>query len=106
MANKLNRDTSAEQAAEMALEYCINNNIMAAFFKEHRKEVIGMVLDFTEERVNEFIGKLEKEIQQKQLVINAKERELENKDRELESKNREIERLSRLLEEQGILLEG
>ena len=122
-----NIDTSAEQAAEMALEYCINNNIMAAFFEEHRKEVIGMVLDFTEERVNEFIGKLEKEIEQKQLVINAKERELEskereiesmdrkieskereleNKDRELQSKDREIERLSRLLEEQGISLEG
>jgi predicted RNase H-like nuclease (RuvC/YqgF family) len=118
-----NRDTGAEQAAVMALDYCINNNIMAAFFKEHGKEVIGMVLDFTQERASEFIGKLEKEIEQKQLDIDAKERVIESKEREIESKEREIEskervieskereieskereigRLSRLLEEHGI----
>lgn len=114
-----NRDTSAEQAAVMALDYCINNNIMAAFFKEHGKEVIGMVLDFTQERASEFIGKLEKEIEQKQLDIDAKERVIESKEREIkskervieskereiESKERVIERLSRLLDEHGISLQ-
>lgn len=55
-------------------------------------------LDFTQERASEFIGKLEKEIEQKQLDIDAKERVIE-------SKEREIERLSRLLEEHGISLQ-
>ena len=112
-------DISAQKAAVMALDYCVNNNIMATFFKEHRKEVIGMVLDFTEERASEFIGKLEKEIEEKQQYIDDKtreienknkeienkDREIENKDREIENKNKQIEQMSRILEEHGITLQ-
>ena len=105
-------DISAQKAAVMALDYCVNNNIMATFFKEHRKEVIGMVLDFTEERASEFIGKLEKEIEEKQQYIDDKTREIENKnkeienkDREIENKNKQIEQMSRILEEHGITLQ-
>ena len=100
------REVSALKAAVMALDYCINNNIMATFFNEHRKEVIGMVLDFTEERASEFIGKLEKEIEQKQLDIETRQLELESKDRELENKDRELENKDRELESKDRELEN
>ena len=93
MANKLNREHKS--------------TLFASMFSDKKN-----ALDFTQERASEFIGKLEKEIEQKQLDIDAKERVIESKERvieskesEIESKEREIERLSRLLEEHGISLQ-
>ena len=88
---------SVKEAAIKALDYCIDNNILADFFKERRNEVVGMILEeYTKEHVEQRtarkLEKMSKELQDKDAVI-------QSKDAEIQSKDAEISRLRQLLDE-------
>ncbi len=61
------------EAANMAIEYCIQNNVLADFFKMRRSEVVGMVLEFTAEKAEKYLKNLEKRIKEQNQEIEDKE---------------------------------
>ena len=94
-----------EEAARKAIEYCIDNDVMVDFFEERRKEVVGMMLEVTEEIIQDLIRDLEddkeelaqrletefKEHQEKMQQLQAKIRENEEQEQQLQAKIRENE---------------
>ena len=94
-----------EEAAQKAIEYCIDNDVMVDFFEERRKEVVGMMLEVTEEIIQDLIRDLEddkeelaqrletefKEHQEKMQQLQAKIRENEEQEQQLQAKIRENE---------------
>ena len=78
-----NRDgISVKEAAIKALDYCIENDILADFFKERRNEVVGMILEeYTQEHIEQRtarkIEKFKKEIQDAKAEIQAKDAEIQ-----------------------------
>ena len=105
-----------EEAARKAIEYCIDNDVMVDFFKEHRKEVVGMMLEVTEEVIMEFIEELEfltreqaETIEEKLIKIDAQAETIESKQKEIDAqaeiilaREKEIERLRNVLKEKQI----
>ena len=88
---------SVKEAAIKALDYCIDNDILADFFKERRNEVVGMILEeYTKEHVEQRtarkLEKMSKELQDKDAVI-------QSKDAEIQAMTMEIAHLHQLLEE-------
>ena len=94
-----------EEAARKAIEYCIDNDVMVDFFEERRKKVVGMMLEVTEEIIQDLIRDLEddkeelaqrletefKEHQEKMQQLQAKIRENEEQEQQLQAKIRENE---------------
>ena len=105
-----------EEAAQKAIEYCIDNDVMVDFFEERRKEVVGMMLEVTEEVIMEFIEELEfltreqaETIETKLIEIEAQAETIESKQKEIEAqaeiilaREKEIERLMNVLKEKQI----
>ena len=112
-----------EEAARKAIEYCIDNDVMVDFFEERRKEVVGMMLEVTEEIIQDLIRDLEddkeelaqrletefKEHQEKMQQLQAKIRENEEQEQQLQAKireniekNQEIEKYKQILKDNGI----
>ena len=93
------------ESAEKALDYCINNNVMTEFFKERRKEVVGMILEVTEDVIREWIEELEfvnqeqaetieaklKEIDEQAVIISAKDKEIDEQAVIISAKDKEID---------------
>ena len=107
---------SVNEAAIKALDYCIENDVLADFFKERRNEVVGMILEeytleHIEQRTNRMSRKLEaltQEVQVKKAElqtakdeIQAKNNEIQSKDAEIQSKDAEIAKLRQLLDEKN-----
>ena len=104
------------ESAERALDYCIKNNVMTEFFRERRKEVVGVILEVTEEVIREWIQELEfvnreqteiieaklKEIDEQAEIITAKERENQEQRKQIEFKNQELERYKKILKDNGL----
>ena len=90
------------ESAEKALDYCINNNVMTEFFKERRKEVVGMILEVTEEVIREWIEELEFVNQEQAEIITAKEKENQEQRKQIEFKNQELERYKKILKDNGL----
>ena len=78
------------EAANMAIEYCIQNNILADFFKIRRSEVVGMILEYTAEKAEKYQAKLEKQIEEQN-------RDIENKERQIEEQNRKILEMEQMI---------
>ncbi len=91
--------TKAE-AANKAINYCIENNVLAEFFAKRRNEVVGMILEYTAEQAEKDMAKLEREISEKEQRIEGLGQELSEKDRKI-AENDEI--IARLLEENARL---
>ena len=105
-----------EEAARKAIEYCIDNDVMVDFFEERRKEVVGMMLEVTEEVIMEFIEELEfltreqaETIETKLIEIEAQAETIESKQKEIDAqaeiisvREKEIERLMNVLKEKQI----
>ena len=105
-----------EEAAQKAIEYCIDNGVMVDFFEERRKEVVGMMLEVTEEVIMEFIEELEfltreqaETIEAKLTEIDAQAETIESKQKEIDAqmeiistREKEIERLRNVLKERQI----
>ena len=80
----INEDEDKEDAAIKALDYCINNNVMADFFRERRNEVVNMILDeYTKERVEQDLADMAKEIEDMKHTIADKDIEIQSKDAEI-----------------------
>ena len=112
------------------MDYCIKNNVMTEFFRERRKEVVGVILEVTEEVIREWIQELEfvnreqteiieaklkeideqaetietvlKEIDEQAEIITAKEKEIDEQRKQIEFKNQELERYKKILKDNGI----
>ena len=119
------------ESAERALDYCIKNNVMTEFFRERRKEVVGVILEVTEEVIREWIQELEfvnreqteiieaklkeideqaetietvlKEIDEQAEIITAKEKEIDEQRKQIEFKNQELERYKKILKDNGLI---
>ena len=87
-----------EEAAQKAVEYCINNGVMPEFFKERRKEVIGMILEVTEEVVQELISDLEDENEELTQLLEAEFRDNQEKKQLLQEKMRENEEQEQIIQ--------
>ena len=87
------------EAANMAIEYCIQNNVLADFFKTRRSEVVGMVLEFTAEKAEKYLSKLEKEIEESNQQIEEKERQIQESNQRIEEKERQIKESNQQIEE-------
>ena len=111
------------ESAERALDYCIKNNVMTEFFRERRKEVVGVILEVTEEVIREWIQELEfvnreqteiieaklKEIDEQAEIIKEQTKEKEKQLKEnqeqreqIEFQKKELERYKKLLKDNGI----
>ena len=105
---------SVKEAAIKALDYCIENNILADFFIERRNEVVGMILEeytleHIEQRTNRMSRKLEALTQEVQTAktelkttrseLQSTQSELQSAQSELQTKDAEIARLRQLLAE-------
>ena len=99
--NKDETITSLE-AAEKALDYCIKNNVMAEFFTRRRKELIGNILNFTEEDAQELMDDLKAETEVVKAELEESKAELEESKAELEESKAELERLKAILERNNI----
>ena len=64
------------EAAHKALDYCIQHNVLADFFKKRRNEVVGMILEYTAEQAEKDMEKLEKEIAEAKQKLADKEQKL------------------------------
>ena len=80
--NKL-EEVNKTEAANKALDYCIEHNVLADFFKKRRNEVVGMILEYTAEQAEKDMEKLENEIAEKEQKIAAAEQELFDKEQKL-----------------------
>ena len=122
----MNEEYSIKESAIKALDYCIDNNVLADFFSEKRNEVVGMILEeynmeHVEQRMDRMYRKLENmeqeiqikvaelqskdaELQSKDAELQSKDAELQSKDAELQSKDAEIARLKQLLKNSDISL--
>ena len=87
--------TKAE-AANKAINYCIENNVLAEFFTKRRDEVVGMILEYTAEQAEKDIAKLERETSEKEQRIEGLGQELSEKE----------EIIAKLLEENANLKAG
>lgn len=94
------REMSKTEAAYRALEYCIEHNVLADFFRIRKSEVVDMILEYTAEQAEKDIAKLEKEISEKEqkiidlgLEISEKEKCIEGLGQEIIEKNQIVERL-------------
>ena len=87
------------EAANMAIEYCIQNNVLADFFKTRRSEVVGMVLEFTAEKAEKYLSKLEKEIEESNQQIEEKERQIEESNQQIRNQNQQLECKEQQIEE-------
>ena len=102
------------ESAERALDYCIKNNVMTEFFRERRKEVVGVILEVTEEVIREWIQELEfvnreqteiieaklKEIDEQAEIITAKEKEIDEQAEIITAKEKEIDEQAEIIKEQ------
>ena len=86
------------ESAEKALDYCINNNVMTEFFKERRKEVVGMILEVTEEVIREWIEELEFVNREQAETIEAKLKEIDEQAETIEAKLRVIDEQAETIE--------
>ena len=86
------------ESAEKALDYCINNNVMTEFFKERRKEVVGMILEVTEEVIREWIEELEFVNREQAETIEAKLKEIDEQAETIEAKIRVIDEQAETIE--------
>ena len=73
--NKL-EEVNKIEAAHKALDYCIQHNVLADFFKKRRNEVVGMILEYTAEQAEKDMEKLEKEIAEKDQALAEKEQRI------------------------------
>ena len=92
-----NEKFTYSEAAEKALDYCISNNIMPEFFRERRKEVVGMILEVTEEVIREWIEELEFVNQEQMEIIEAKLKEIDEKSETIEAILRECDEKSNII---------
>ena len=84
---------SVKEAAIKSLDYCIDNEILADFFKERRNEVVGMILEeYTLEHIEQRANRMSRKLE-------ALTQEIQAKDTELQAKEAEIARLRQLLDE-------
>ena len=105
-----------QEASIKALDYCIEKDIFADFFRERRNEVVGMILEeYTLEHVeqrtarkverltkeledaNQTIMNKDVELKSKNALLQSKDDELQSKNALLQSKDDEISRLKQLL---------
>ena len=92
-----------QEASIKALDYCIEKDIFADFFRERRNEVVGMILEeytleHVEQRTARKVERLTKELEDAHRTISDKDSVIQTKDAELQSKDAEIVRLKQLLE--------
>ena len=97
------RNFTHSESAKKAIDYCINNNVMTKFFEERRKEVVGMLLEVTEDVIREWIEELEFINQEQAEIIEAKLKELDEQAVIISAKEREIERYKKILKENGLI---
>ena len=119
------------ESAEKAVEFCIKNNVMAEFFKERRKEVVGMILEVTEDVIKDWIEELEfvnreqadtikakikeideqaaiisasqKEIDEQAAIISASQKEIDEQAAIISASQKEIRYYQQLLRENGLI---
>ena len=83
---------SVKEAAIKALDYCIDNDILADFFKERRNEVVGMILEeYTLEHIEQRSARMSRKLEALTQEVQAKNSELQAKDSELQAKNSELQ---------------
>ena len=92
-----------QEASIKALDYCIEEDIFADFFRERRNEVVGMILEeytleHIEQRTARKVERLTKELKDAHRTISDKDSVIQTKDAEIQSKDAEITRLKQLLE--------
>ena len=73
--NKL-EEVNKTEAAHKALDYCIQQNVLADFFKKRRNEVVGMILEYTAEQAEKDMAKLENEIAEKEQQLAEKDQRI------------------------------
>ena len=102
---------SKTEAAHKAIDYCIKHNVLADFFEERRNEVVGMILEYTAEKHEAYLAKLENEILEQEQRIEGLGQELAEKKLrveglgyELTEKEKRIEGLSQELSEKDKLI--
>ena len=107
------RNLTKAEAANKAINYCIENNVLAEFFTKRRNEVVGMILEYTAEQAEKDIAKLEREISEKEQRIEGlgqelseKEERIEGLGQELSEKEERIEGLGQELLEKEERIEG
>lgn len=82
---------SRQEAAIKALDYCIEQNVMADFFRERRNEVVNMILEeYNVERVENDMAKMQQTIDRQKEKLADKDIELADKDKELADKDKEL----------------
>lgn len=100
---------SKTEAAHKAIDYCIEHNVLTDFFKERRNEVVGMILEYTAEKHEAYLAKLESEILEQEQRIEGLGQELAEKERQVEGLGQELSEkdklIARLLEENAKLKE-
>ena len=84
-----------QKASYKALDYCIENDIFADFFRDRRNEVVGMILEeytleHVEQRTARKVERLSKELEEANQTI-------ADRDSVIQSKDAEIARLKQLL---------
>ena len=78
------------EAAHKALDYCIQHNVLADFFKKRRNEVVGMVLEYTAEQAKKDMEKLEQEIAEAKRQLADKDQKLEEKDQRISALEQKV----------------
>ena len=85
------------ESAERALDYCIKNNVMTEFFRERRKEVVGVILEVTEEVIREWIQELEFVNREQTEIIEAKLKEIDEQAETIETVLKEIDEQAEII---------
>ena len=96
--------TKAE-AANMAIEYCIQNDVLADFFKIRRSEVVGMVLEFTAEKAEKYLSKLEKRIDEQNQEIAEQNQEIAERNQQIAEQNQQIAEQNQQISDKKLQIE-
>ena len=101
-----NRDESITrtEAANKAIDYCIEHNVLVDFFRNRRNEVVGMILEYTAEQAEKDMAVLEHEISEKEEQIECLGQELSQKEQQVEGLSQELSEKERLLAEKELTI--
>jgi actin-related protein len=99
---KYSKDFPSEQATHMAIDNCIEHDILRDYLLKNRAEVIAMVLyEFDIEKYKQQqedkITLLQDTVQKQQLTLQQKDEVLQQKNDALQQKDEEITTLKELL---------
>ena len=83
---------SVKEAAIKALDYCIENDVLADFFRERRNEVVGMILEeYTLEHIEQRSARMSRKLEALTQEVQTAKTELKTTQSELQSTQFELQ---------------